>query len=326
VTFRGDLHSITDDTAPGQFDDPRNGSLSRCLPPELIARVRWLAWKRELPADRKPTKVPYRIDGRRADVTKPAHWDTFGNTVRGVSRIGAAGVGFVVGDGFIGVDLDHVRDVASGAVKAWARDVIARLDSFTELSPSGTGFHIFIRGTKPAGRCNIRFAAGEAFEIYDHARFLTVTGAHVAGTPLAVRAVPDDVLAGVVDAMLAKLPAKPKPPPAIAARGPANPVNLDDDELLRRMFAGRNGDANARLYHGDCSAYGSQSDADLRLCGLLAFWTGRDPRQMDRLFRASGLMREKWDTRRRDSTYGADTIARACANCTTTYSGGSANG
>jgi primase-polymerase (primpol)-like protein len=222
------------------------------------------------------------------------------------------------------VDLDHVRDVASGAVKRWALDTIACLHSYTEISPSGTGFHVFIRGRKPPGRCNIRFDSGEAFEIYDHARFLTVTGAHVAGTPLEVRAIADDVLASVVDAMLAKLPARPKPPPPIAPRDLGNAGGLDDDELLRRMFAGRNGAAAARLYHGDFSAFASQSDADLRLCGLLAFWTGRDRRQMDRLFRASGLMRQKWDTRRGDSTYGAVTIAKACGNCSTTY--GSANG
>jgi primase-polymerase (primpol)-like protein len=96
-------------------------------------------------------------------------------------------------------------------------------------------------------------------------------------------------------------------------------VNLDDRELLRRMFKSRNGAEIARLYHGHAD-YASASDADIALCGRLAFWTGKDHAQMDRLFRASGLMREKWDMRRGDSTYGALTIAKAVANCRETYS------
>jgi primase-polymerase (primpol)-like protein len=171
----------------------------------------------------------------------------------------------------------------------------------------------------------MRFADGDAFAIYDHARFLTVTGAHVAGTPTDVRKVPDDVLAGVVAAMVAKLPVKPKTSPLIAHQAAAGTADLDDAELLRRMFAGRNGNAIARLYHGDFSDYGSQSDGDARLAGALAFWSGCDAEQMDRLFRASGLMRAKWHTRRGSSTYGGVTVARAIANCTVIF-GGKARG
>src|SRR6185369_1853678 len=62
-----------------------------------------------------------------------------------------------------------------------------------------------------------------------------------------------------------------------------------------------------------------RSAADLALCNLLAFWTGRDATRMDRLFRGSGLMREKWDSRRGETTYGGQTIARAIAACVDVY-------
>ena len=227
----------------------------------------------------------------------------------------------MLGDGLTGVDLDHVRDPHTGAIIPWAKRVISALNSYTELSPSGTGYHIFFLGAKPRGRCNLRFTDdGTAFEIYDRGRFFTVTGQHVEGTPRELREIPLVELEHVCAEMLARLPQKPPAP--VAAPTSAAPVTLEDSELLRRMFAARNGPAVARLYHGDFSDFCSQSDADVRLCGMLAFWTGRDTAQMDRLFRASGLMRDKWDSRRGASTYGATTIARACANCTVTFGGG----
>ncbi|MBM3271540.1 MAG: DUF3987 domain-containing protein, partial [Candidatus Sericytochromatia bacterium] len=60
---------------------------------------------------------------------------------------------------------------------------------------------------------------------------------------------------------------------------------------------------------------------DLALCSHLAFWTGPDPARIDRLFRQSGLMRDKWDEKRLDSTYGAVTIAKALNGRTEYYSG-----
>jgi putative DNA primase/helicase len=59
------------------------------------------------------------------------------------------------------------------------------------------------------------------------------------------------------------------------------------------MSAG-NGEKFGRLWIGDASGYASDSEADLALCSLLAFWVGSDAERFDRLFRQSGLCREKW--------------------------------
>jgi putative DNA primase/helicase len=289
-------------------------------PLELQARDRWVLWRSEPDANGRPTKVPYQPRGRRASSTNPGTWTTWKHAGREVHRFD--GLGFVLGDSVAAVDLDHVRHPQTGAIVAWAARVIAALDTYTELSPSGTGFHLFFLGRKPPGRCNLRFDDGTAFECYETARFLTVTGQHVGGTPLELREIPLADLERVCAEMMARLPTRPVP---IAPHSAALPITLDDRAVLERMFASRNGAQLARLYHGQ-HGYASQSDADMRLAGALAFWTGRDVSQIDRLFRASGLMRDKWNARRGETTYGAATIATACANCTVTVSRGRRHG
>ena len=105
-----------------------------------------------------------------------------------------------------------------------------------------------------------------------------------------------------------------------------NPTNvdLDDAALIKQILISKNADKFRQLYYdGDWSgsAYGSQSEADLGLCNILAFWTGKNSVQMDRLFRRSKLFRaEKWDSVRvRGQTYGAATIDKAIAASTDIY-------
>jgi primase-polymerase (primpol)-like protein len=97
-------------------------------------------------------------------------------------------------------------------------------------------------------------------------------------------------------------------------------VDLSDSELLRRAMGSKSGDTIQGLLDGDSSLwsgrdsrYPSQSEADMGLCFYLAFWTGGDPERMDRLFRDSGLYREKWDRRHygNGAKYGEVTIGRA---------------
>jgi putative DNA primase/helicase len=70
------------------------------------------------------------------------------------------------------------------------------------------------------------------------------------------------------------------------------------------------------LWNGNWQGNGwnSQSDADLALANMLAFYTGKDAHQMDELFRQSGLYRQKWDRKTGDTTYGRLTIERAIAD------------
>jgi hypothetical protein len=91
--------------------------------------------------------------------------------------------------------------------------------------------------------------------------------------------------------------------------------SLSDAEVVQKALSASNGERFARLWAGDTSGYGSHSEADLALCGMLAFWTGGDATRMDSLFGQSGLYRKKWDR----ENYRNRTIAEALSGKTEFY-------
>ena len=160
--------------------------------------------------------------------------------------------------------------------------------------------------------------AKQGLEIYVSgatSKFLTVTGNSdpwAGPFPVCERA---EALQIVLDRYMVR----PQKAAQEATRSPLAPLDLSDAEVIAKAHNARNGAAFAALWNGDTSGYGSHSEADMALCNALAFWTGRNAGQMDRLFRSSGLMREKWDRRQSGSTYGALTIQEAIRTCTHTY-------
>ena len=153
------------------------------VPQELRDIKQWVAWKREKrTGSDKPTKVPYVAEkrkGRKAKSTDPSTWRSF-DAAREAAEAWGDGVGFVFSeDGpYAGVDLDNVRDPQTGAVEPWAQELIEKFDSYTELSQSGTGFHILVRGrlhVDTGTRKRSPFGDGE-IEIYDRARYFATTG------------------------------------------------------------------------------------------------------------------------------------------------------
>jgi primase-polymerase (primpol)-like protein len=273
------------------------------VPTELTAVAQWLTWRREKRAA-KPTKVPYSAITRAlASTTDHSTWATFEEAVATWRAGGFDGIGFVFSetDPYCGVDLDDCLDSA-GELDARARRIVERLATYTEVSPSGRGVKLFVRGTLPSGRRR----RGNV-EIYDRGRYFTVTGRHLSGTPTTIEERQRELEALHVEIFTAPAARRAERPSA-AVRPPA-----EDAQLLARARSARNGRKFMDLYYrGDLSPYGGDdSSADLALCCLLAFWCGRDPGRIDRLFRQSALMREKWDSRRGDTTYGALTIGKA---------------
>jgi putative DNA primase/helicase len=268
------------------------------IPAELREWEQWVVWRLEKNRDAKLTKVPYRSHAitLRASSINPATWSTYEDAVAAAEADGVAGLGFVFtgDDPFAAVDFDHC--VAGQDVNPHVANLMRQLDSYTEVSPSGTGLHTIIRAKLNGGPCSTsKTPWGAKFENYDKERFFTFTGRHLPDTPRAV----NERQVQLVRVRAVFWPPKEMPKPARAA----TPAAADDRELLERMFAARNGGAIERLYGGDTSGHGNDdSVADLALVGHLAFWCGPDPARIDRLFRGSGLMREKWDERRGDST------------------------
>ena len=170
----------------------------RLIPDRLAECEQWICWQ-EVERDGKPTKVPikpYHTNGTlNASATDPATWRDLQSALEfhQSDRVDTDGIGFVFAPktSIVGVDLDDCRDPATGDLTDWARDIVDRLDSYTEVSPSGRGVHVLLEGELPPGR-NRR---GDV-EMYDEARFFTVTTDHVEGTPETI-ARRQDALLGV---------------------------------------------------------------------------------------------------------------------------------
>jgi putative DNA primase/helicase len=140
------------------------------IPEELRVRPQWVVWKA---VGEKPDKVPYSAKtGRKASSTDLMTWSTFEEVLGAYETSGYDGVGFVFssGDPYAGVDLDHCRDPETGEIKRWAAEVVSGLDSYTELSPSGKGLHIIVKGKVP------KSLNRDQIEMYCTERFFTMTG------------------------------------------------------------------------------------------------------------------------------------------------------
>ncbi len=285
------------------------------LPKSLISIARWMLYVllADTP-DAKPRKVP--VDPNTLHYgNRPEHCASFEfvlDTYRHarpmpdmeppVSAPEFAGLGFHFEYDEIAplifIDLDNCFDPATGDPMPWAEAIVEHLDSYTEFSRSGNGLHILLRSSRPPeGRCR----TGN-IEIYWRGRWAAMTGLHVEGTPTDL----EDRTAELLALHNLLFPAVTSRA-AVRSKGHAL---LADEDVLRRARAARNGPRFQQLYD-EPPARANHSEEDLELCGILAFWTGRDPVQIDHLFRGSQLMREKW---LRES-YRVPTIRKAIENC-----------
>ena len=152
-------------------DDSQYGNI-----PEDLRRLRqWVNW-RNVKRKGKPTKVPMQPGGVPASTTDPKTWNTF-ERVAPLNRL-FNGIGFVftMEAGYVGIDLDKCRNPKTGVTEEWALTFIEELDSYTEISPSGTGWHVIVKGSLPGDG-----KKRGPVEMYDSKRFFCMTGALVPG-------------------------------------------------------------------------------------------------------------------------------------------------
>jgi primase-polymerase (primpol)-like protein len=149
---------------------------------ELARRPAWVCW-RATRRHEKVTKVPVTPAGSAASSIDPRTWSSFDECWAAAYAAGSAhGIGRVLveGEELVAVDLDdaYALDGAGAPGANWARTIVSDFASYAEVSPSGSGLHVWGRGTWPTAG-NRRGLV----EVYAARRFLTVTGAHVAGAP-----------------------------------------------------------------------------------------------------------------------------------------------
>ncbi|WP_435883993.1 DNA primase [Streptomyces cyaneofuscatus] len=154
------------------------------LPIELTTRDRWIR--------RSSTKVPLTTGDMPASSTDPRTWSSYKDAVASSAGVG---LGFVLSDvdDIVCLDLDYAVDPMTGRLKAWAAAIVRDAgDTFTEVSQSGSGLHIFGYASVRHGR-RIRRADGTAVEIYGAGRYIAVTGNRFRNSPSALADVTDVV-------------------------------------------------------------------------------------------------------------------------------------
>ena len=276
------------------------------VPEVLLAERAWVCWQYEQRAD-EVTKVPKQITGAPASTTDPNTWVAFEVVAEHAELFD--GIGFVLGNGFAGADLDNALD-AEGRLKPWAAPIVAALNSYTEISPSAVGVKVFFSGELPNGGKQTKLGDGK-LELYSSRRYFTVTGWHLESTPTTI-----ELRQTELTTLLARVWPEPQSP--AAKPPPTTLTDLSAEELLQKVFASKNGSTIRQLF--DAPGANGNSEGDASLCAHLAFWSMGDAGRLERWLRQSNRMRPKWDTRRGSETWIGRECRQAVENCADFYS------
>jgi putative DNA primase/helicase len=281
--------------------------------PQAMKNVRrWCCWaavpKQKADGTVEYTKEPRRghAPGKRASSTDAATWCDFETAYAHVQTGEMSGVGFVLGDGWAGVDLD---DAFVGAdLRPDAAAIVSRLSSFTERSVSKTGVHVIVHAELHRG------IKTSSVEVYGEGRYFTMSGDRLDGCHQTVESRQAELDALVQDLQneRARNTRSLVPTNAVSISDDRTrltpPPPASDEEIIERAHRACRGFAD--LWAGNIAKYdGDDSRADLALAGYLAFMCG--PEQdglVRRLMEQSRLKRDKWVENR---TYLERTISKA---------------
>ena len=239
------------------------------IPRVMRERAQWLV--RE--ADKSPHSARTR---HRVDATMPHTWSSLEYAQQAMVESSYPGLGFALSpdDSICCVDLDKCRNPETGAIEARALAIVGRLRSYTEVSLSGTGLHIFVLGELPS----MHRQKTTGIEIYSQGRYIAFTGDRY-GEWSEIEYRGEELLAVYREAF----PDGDQEP----YTGPGS-VPLEDDEVLQLLREAKNSDRFQRVWDGDTSGHISSSEARMAIYAHLAFYT-QDPEQIERLARQSKL-------------------------------------
>lgn len=268
------------------------------IPSELKSMKNWVCWD-----ESKLPKNPY--TGKNAMSNNPSTWSDFKTAINAVEKFGFGGIGLVFDSShdIFGVDLDKCLDDTD-----FVDEFVEGLRSYNEISRSGNGIHIICKGILPNGA-----RRRGRVEMYSEGRYFIMTGNQY-------NASYTDIADCTERIKILHSKYMPDTTPQTIRDNQFVRLEMSDTDIIDKARACRTGQVFQLLYDGGWQGlFNSQSEADLALCGQLAFWCQKDEIQMDRIFRSSGLMRPKWDEKRGINTYGQITIAKAIASCAEVY-------
>lgn len=286
------------------------------IPDALKQSASFCVWKLEKRSGR-PTKVPYNPrTGNMVKTNEPDTFTDFKTAMKAYAIGGWNGIGYRVSEGIGAIDIDHcIRE--DGSLNDVAASILGIFSTaYFERSPSGTGLRGFFKLSpdfaydKTVYYINNRKHGLEVYLPGTTNRFVTVTGDMF--RPGTVER-DDDALRNLLDTFM-------KRSTRVSNKTIEPASYLDDEGVIAHAFASASGDKFKALYEGHWEeGYDSQSDADMAFVSMLCFWCGNVEEQIDRIFRSSGLMRDKWDRMTGDRTYGQITIRNAIASTSEIY-------
>lgn len=286
----------------------------------------WVNWRYEV-RDGRRTKVLYQTKTKRAESDNHETWITLEEAemsyANSLNKFDGVGIIFDYRNKkLLGIDIDKcfidkkIKDTVDEktgiitAKKELIEQFMKECDTYTELSPSGTGFHLFFELEEEMEIGNKR----NPFELYSHKRFFTVTFDSYKKIKPIRKISREDML---------KILSIIGYPWSASITNNSVPVStkeyLSDTDIVEKMFAAKKtGDKMEALYKGDTSdSKGDDSAADYSLLKTLAFWTAKNPGQMERIWLASPLGQRKKTQKRKD--YRDRSIAKAILNCKEIY-------
>lgn len=298
------------------------------IPADMVRLPNWVA---------RRNKIPYGINGQPAKANTPSTWSTLQKVKAFLDGKPStySGIGFVLErkNKIVCVDVDHC--LVDGKPNRTARKILEKLDTYTETSQSGTGLHLFGRGTMPKSSVKFKspFDDGTHIEMYtgldnirNSGRFIALTADIYEGRKT-LNDIQDgiDWLLSMAPAGKAKAPDKDNHsilPPVAIKENTEDTITVsgvtytadDIPTLIEQCQTGIPLFTWQNLFHeGDLTAYDNDhSRADAALCSILCFWCHGKPALIDKVFRQSKLIRNKWDEKRQGSkTYGELTIENA---------------
>ena len=271
------------------------------IPEELKACNQWVMYRlMKKPGKVKPDRVPMRANFSNASVTNPKTWCSFDDAVSALKKKNFNGIGFVFTgeDPYCGIDMDSCVNPKTNIIESWAKDWIDKFASYTELSPSGTGVHIIVKGKLLSEKGKKK----EDYEIYDRKRFFTFTGNIISPEYSHIeerQEVAEEFYNFITDKQAIKTEIPLPEGQVLSSR--------EIEDVIKKAKSAKDGEKFSKLFDGAWEefVYPSQSEADQALCDLLAYWTDCNPIGIDQLFCKSKLYRDKWDRDDyRDSTIG----------------------
>lgn len=273
------------------------------IPEDLKKEKRWCLY-RIVNRNGKNTKIPIEPSGKYAKVSDKATWNTYERCLNSLDK--ADGLGFFLGDGYVGIDLDDVADDVyayfTDNKDSVASDFLKNIDTYAEVSPSGRGIHFIGKGKLEGTR-----RRSGNIEIYDKDRFFTVTG----------KILNDKYRKKItnIETEINQLKANYLPEFEKSEIDKSEVGDYKDREVLELFLNTDIGDTSEvknEIFNGKWEKkFSSQSEADFYLARNLLFFNGGNIEQAYRLMNQSKLAREKWDEQRGSTDYLEYVLVRA---------------